>query len=88
MLKPWYERKKSQYQQRGGKAIVALLRKLCLAVFAVGRGATLDESRLFPGRNVNGSQGSRPFGFGHCEVLGLVSTRALSSIAAKPSSHM
>jgi transposase len=51
-VKPWYERKKNQDQQRGGKGVVAVMRKLSLAVYAVARGATFDAARLFPGRKI------------------------------------
>jgi transposase len=56
-VKPWYERKKSQDQQRGGKGVVAVMRKLSLAVYAVARGATFDAARLFPGRNITAAAG-------------------------------
>ncbi|MFN0055442.1 MAG: transposase [Planctomycetales bacterium] len=48
-VKPWYERKKSRTEERGGKGVVAVMRKLSLAVYAVARGATFDARRLFPG---------------------------------------
>jgi len=59
-LKPWYERKKSQNQSRGGKAVVAVMRKLSLAIYAVARGATFDLGRLLPGRPRVDRDGSDP----------------------------
>ena len=58
-VKPWYERKKNQDQQRGGKGVVAVMRKLSLAVYAVARGATFDAARLFPGRNMAADAGGQ-----------------------------
>ena len=47
----WYEAKKAKDQGRGKKALVAVMRKLSLAVHAVGaRGETFDPGRLFPGK--------------------------------------
>jgi len=59
-VKPWYERKKSRDQQRGGKGVVAVMRKLSLAVYAVARGATFDAARLFPGRNIEADARGTP----------------------------
>jgi transposase len=56
-VKPWYEQKKNKDQQRGGKGVVAVMRKLALAVYAVAKGATFDPARLFPGRNVPAAGG-------------------------------
>jgi len=58
-VKAWYERKKGQTQQYGGKGVVAVMRKLSLAVYAVARGATFDAARLFPGRKIT-ANGGRP----------------------------
>lgn len=50
-IKPWYEAKKKNDNNRGGKAAVAIMRKLALAMFQVGaRGATYDPKLLFPGK--------------------------------------
>jgi transposase len=49
-VKSWYERKKNKDQEHGSKGVVAVMRKLSLAVYAVARGATFDAGRLFPGR--------------------------------------
>jgi transposase len=47
----WYQRKKSRDQNRGGKGLVAVMRKLALAVYAVAtRNEEFDPARLFPGR--------------------------------------
>lgn len=51
-VRPWYESKKRRCQDRGGKAVVGVMRKLALAIYAVAQGATFDPARLFPGRNV------------------------------------
>jgi hypothetical protein len=48
-VKPWYEQKKSRSEQRGGKAIVGVMRKLSLAIYAVAGGAKFESGRLFPG---------------------------------------
>ena len=61
-VNPWYERKKNKDQQRGGKGVVAVMRKLALAIYAVANGATFDAGRLFPGRNMldTGSTSAAP----------------------------
>jgi hypothetical protein len=51
-VRGWYERKKERCQGRGGKGVVAVMRKLALAVYAVAHGATFDAARLFPGGNL------------------------------------
>lgn len=49
-INPWYEAKKKKENGRAGKALVAIMRKLALAMFQVGaRGATYQPSLLFPG---------------------------------------
>jgi transposase len=51
-VRAWYERKKLRDQGRGGKAMVAVMRKLALAVHAVAvRNEDYDPGRLFPGRS-------------------------------------
>jgi transposase len=48
-INPWYEAKKKKENGRAGKALVAIMRKLALAMFQVGaRGATYEPSLLFP----------------------------------------
>ena len=59
-VRPWYERKKSKDQERGGKGVVAVMRKLALAVYAVAQGAIFDPARLFPGRNMSATGSSNP----------------------------
>jgi len=50
-VRNWYERKKERDQGRGGKGVVAVMRKLALAVYAVAaRNEQFDPGRLFPGR--------------------------------------
>ena len=47
----WYEAKKTKDKGRGKGALVAVMRKLSLAMYAVGaRGETYDPERLFPGK--------------------------------------
>lgn len=47
----WYERKKLRDQGKGGKGVVAVMRKLSLAIYAVvARNQEFDPHRLFPGR--------------------------------------
>lgn len=46
----WYEAKKVKDKGRGKGALVAVMRKLALALHAAGRGETFDPRRLFPGR--------------------------------------
>jgi transposase len=50
-VKAWYLRKKSKDQGRGLGAVVAVMRKLALALYAVTtRGESFDMQRLLPGR--------------------------------------
>lgn len=50
-VRSWYEQKKLRDQGRGGKGVVAVMRKLALAVYAVAAGnEAYDPGRLFPGR--------------------------------------
>jgi hypothetical protein len=47
----WYEAKKVRDQGRAKGALVAVMRKLALALHATGaRGETFDPERLFPGK--------------------------------------
>jgi transposase len=46
----WYEAKKAKDKGRGKGALVAVMRKLALALHATGRGETFDPRRLFPGK--------------------------------------
>lgn len=47
----WYEAKKAKDKGRGKGALVAVMRKLSLAMYAVGaRDETYDPERLFPGK--------------------------------------
>lgn len=49
-VKPWYEAKKAKDKDRGKGALIAVMRKLALALHAVGaQGATFDARRLLPG---------------------------------------
>jgi transposase len=50
-VRGWYEQKKRKDQDRGLGAVVAVMRKLALALYAVGaRSVPFDSQRLFPGR--------------------------------------
>jgi transposase len=50
-VRRWYERKKKKDQNRGKGALVAVMRKLALAIYAVAtRDEPFDLKRLFPGR--------------------------------------
>ena len=50
-VRGWYEVKKKKDNGKGGRAVVAVMRKLALAIWhVVVRGATFDVSRLFPGK--------------------------------------
>lgn len=77
-VRPWYESKKRRCEDRGGKAVVAVMRKLALAIYAVAGGANFDATRLFPGRSVCGeswlgSAGGQPPGprnLSHCDQSG------------------
>ena len=48
----WYESKKARDKDRGKGALTAVMRKLALALYAVGaRGEPFEDWRLFPGRS-------------------------------------
>jgi transposase len=48
-INPWYEAKKKKENGRAGKALVAIMRKLALAMYQVGaRGASYEARLLFP----------------------------------------
>ncbi len=50
-VRPWYEAKKKRDGDRGQIAVVAVMRKLALAIYAVTTtGVAFDPARLFPGR--------------------------------------
>lgn len=50
-VRGWYEAKKARDGDQGLKAVIGVMRKLALALYAVGaRGQAFDPSRLFPGR--------------------------------------
>jgi transposase len=49
-VRAWYEAKKARDGQEAKGAVVAVMRKLVLALYAVAaRGATFEARRLFPG---------------------------------------
>jgi transposase len=50
-VRGWYEVKKKKDNGKGGRAVVAVMRKLALAIWhVVVRGTPFDPSRLFPGK--------------------------------------
>jgi len=50
-VRPWYLAKKDRDGQRANGALVAVMRKLVLALYNVGaKGATFEAGRLFPGQ--------------------------------------
>jgi transposase len=51
-VRGWYEAKKARDSNEGLKAVIGVMRKLALAMYAVGAGGeTFDPQRLFPGRS-------------------------------------
>jgi transposase len=50
-VRGWYEAKKKKDQGKGGRAVIAVMRKLALAIWHVTvRGVAFDPYRLFPGK--------------------------------------
>ena len=59
-VKPWFEAKKAKDKDRGKGALIAVTRKLALALHAVGaRGETFDARRLLPGKPMRGGPPAR-----------------------------
>jgi transposase len=53
----WYQRKKARDANAAKRAVVAVMRKLALALYQVGAcGETFQAGRLFPGRDVSRSR--------------------------------
>lgn len=48
-IRPWYEAKKKRGEGYAKRALIALMRKLALALYYVGRGETFDVRKLVPG---------------------------------------
>lgn len=48
-IRPWYEAKKKRGEGHAKRALVALMRKLALALYYVGKGGTFDVQKLVPG---------------------------------------
>jgi transposase len=60
-INPWYEAKKKKENGHAGKAVVAIMRKLALAMYQVGaRGAAYQPNLLFPGAPLNQPRGGKP----------------------------
>jgi transposase len=56
----WYQRKKAKDQERAKRAVVGVMRRLAVALYAVGaEGVAFEPKRLFPGRRRWPEQGSR-----------------------------
>lgn len=56
-VRGWYERKKKKDKDRGKGALVAVMRKLALAIYAVAtRDEPFDVKRLFPGKPRTGKR--------------------------------
>jgi transposase len=54
-VRGWYEAKKARDGQQGLKAVIGVMRKLALALYAVGaEGKEFELQRLFPGRRQGG----------------------------------
>ena len=52
-VRRWYEAKKAKDQDRGTGALIAVARKLALALYSVGvYGEEFEGWRLFPGRSL------------------------------------
>jgi transposase len=50
-VRGWYEAKKKKDKGKGGRGVIAVMRKLALAIWhVVVRGIPFDPSRLFPGK--------------------------------------
>lgn len=50
-VRRWYEAKKARDGAEAKRAVVAVMRKLALAVYRVSHGSPFEASRLFPGKN-------------------------------------
>lgn len=56
-VRPWYEAKKARDQDRGRGAVIAVARKLALALYVVSqRNEPFDAGRLFPGASPGARQ--------------------------------
>jgi len=56
----WYQRKKAKDGEQAKRAVVGVMRRLALALYAVGaQGAAFEPRRLFPGRRLERGQRSR-----------------------------
>jgi hypothetical protein len=59
-IRPWYEQKKKRGEGRAKRALIALMRKLALALYYVGvEGRPFDVRKLLPGAGRRASQRSR-----------------------------
>jgi transposase len=61
----WYQRKKAKDGEKAKRAVVGVMRRLALALYAVGaQGVAFQPCRLFPGRRL--SRGQRTSNRGMC----------------------
>jgi transposase len=59
-IRPWYEKKKKRGEGHAKRALIALMRKLALALYYVGvEGRRFDVRKLLPGANRSASKRSR-----------------------------
>ena len=50
-VRPWYLRKKNRESDKAGKALVAIMRRLGLALYhTAALGEAFEPARLFPGK--------------------------------------
>lgn len=51
--KAWYQARRSYKAEQKNKAVVAVMRKLCRAIFHIAKGEVFDASKLFDQRRLN-----------------------------------
>jgi transposase len=51
--KAWYRARRSYKAEQKNKALVAVMRKLCRAIFHIARGKAFDAAKLFDTRRLN-----------------------------------
>jgi hypothetical protein len=49
-VRSWYQAKRAKDDGKGGKALVAIMRRLGLALYPAARGVAFDVNRLVGGR--------------------------------------
>lgn len=53
VAKAWYQARRSYKAEEKNKALVAVMRKLCRAIFHIAKGETFDAKKLFDTRRLN-----------------------------------